>query len=258
MCTIKRLKGFSSDQVVHLFGMLSQLEEGKFFLEDPEDNVQLDLSEATTQGGIFCEGCMVIAEGCLKDGIFRVSKLKMPPVESRARTCTLQSYPDILQSFKIEETRETLTSLEARAGDPTIIIISEVYLDDHRVITRLDRLFKSFTEDTVPNVVILCGKFLSKPPPNGPRAFDAYRNRFAVLAKIISKHRILVTKCRFVFCPSSSDSFSSKSLPHRSMHPQLLAQLNIHDVDAVFASNPCRYTNHVHDSLGSHFLHMKL
>ena len=228
-----------------------------FFLEDPEDHVPLDLSEATTQGGIFCEGCMVIAEGSLKGGVFKVSKLRMPPVESRVRTCMLQSYPDILHSLKIGETRETLTSLEARAGDPTVIIASEVYLDDHRVTARLDKLFKSFTAETVPSVAILCGKFLSKPPPNGPRAFDAYKNRFAALAKIISKHRALATKCKFVFCPSSSDSFSSKPLPHRSMHPQLLTQFTSQSIDAVFASNPCRYAYPIHVPLGSPFLRMK-
>src|ERR1700721_2779295 len=102
--------------------MLSQLEEGRFFLEDPEDNISLDLSDAKIQGGIFCEGCMVVAEGSINEGIFKVSKLRMPPIESRARTCSLQSYPDILQSFKIEESMETLASLEARIGDPRIII----------------------------------------------------------------------------------------------------------------------------------------
>ncbi len=38
-----------------LFGMLTQLKEGKYYLEDPKGTVLLDLSKAQYSSGLFCE-----------------------------------------------------------------------------------------------------------------------------------------------------------------------------------------------------------
>lgn len=46
-----------------VLGLLTQLKEGKFFIEDPTGSVELDLSGAKFHAGFFCEGCFVLAEG---------------------------------------------------------------------------------------------------------------------------------------------------------------------------------------------------
>ncbi|XP_057162352.1 DNA polymerase epsilon subunit 2 isoform X2 [Ursus arctos] len=48
---------------VIVLGMITQLKEGKFFLEDPTGTVQLDLSKAQFHSGLYTESCFVLAEG---------------------------------------------------------------------------------------------------------------------------------------------------------------------------------------------------
>ena len=46
-----------------IFGMLTQLVEGKYFIEDHNSTVEIDLSEAQVTTGLFTDNCMVLAEG---------------------------------------------------------------------------------------------------------------------------------------------------------------------------------------------------
>ena len=52
--------------------MLSQIEEGKIFLEDVNSRVELDLSECQAHNGLFTEGCIVLVEGEMADDRFQV------------------------------------------------------------------------------------------------------------------------------------------------------------------------------------------
>ena len=66
---------------VIVLGMLTQLKEGKFYLEDPTGAVELDLSETIFQSGLFAENCFILAEGSYADQIFSVSAIGLPPPE---------------------------------------------------------------------------------------------------------------------------------------------------------------------------------
>lgn len=54
-----------------VLGLLTQLKEGKFYVEDPTGSVQLDLSGARFHAGFFCEGCFVLAEGSYANGVLK-------------------------------------------------------------------------------------------------------------------------------------------------------------------------------------------
>lgn len=69
-----------------LIGMLAQVEEGVFYLEDLNAKVPIDLSAAGTTEGFFTEGSVVLAEGRLQDGVFHVSMMGFPPPETRRQT----------------------------------------------------------------------------------------------------------------------------------------------------------------------------
>ena len=80
-----------------VLGCVSQLEDGRFFLEDPTGRVPLDLRGATTTAGFFCENCVVLAEGELHPAtrVFAARALGMPPVEPREETlATVAAGPD--------------------------------------------------------------------------------------------------------------------------------------------------------------------
>ena len=67
-----------------VLGALSQLEDGRFWLEDTTGACAVDVSQAATSAGLFTENCVVVAEGSLRrDGVFEAQALGFPPVEPR-------------------------------------------------------------------------------------------------------------------------------------------------------------------------------
>lgn len=68
--TIESLLGSSGIKV--LLGMLTQPEEGSWFLEDLVSMIRLDLSRAQTFSGFLTEGSQVIVQGELRTGTFSV------------------------------------------------------------------------------------------------------------------------------------------------------------------------------------------
>ncbi|XP_035388713.1 DNA polymerase epsilon subunit 2 isoform X4 [Electrophorus electricus] len=71
---------------VIVLGMITQLKEGKFFLEDLTGSVQLNLSKAQFHSGLYTESCFVLAEGWYEDSVFNVSAFGFPPVEPSCTT----------------------------------------------------------------------------------------------------------------------------------------------------------------------------
>lgn len=66
-----------------MLGVITQVEEGEYRLEDLTSQVPIDLSQAQIEVGIFTENSIVVAEGEMVDGIFRVHILAFPPSETR-------------------------------------------------------------------------------------------------------------------------------------------------------------------------------
>ncbi|CAM0136734.1 unnamed protein product [Umbelopsis sp. WA50703] len=103
---IKSLIGHDNEQFL-LLGMLTQIEEGKLFLEDNDAYVELDISRCVSHLniislfdlltylnslqkstiGLFTDNCFILVEGVYGDDhIFHVDELGLPPPENRAKT----------------------------------------------------------------------------------------------------------------------------------------------------------------------------
>ncbi len=67
---------------VVVLGMISQLKEGKYYIEDNTGNMELDISETKFHSGLFAETCFVLAEGSYDEGIFHVNAMGLPPPET--------------------------------------------------------------------------------------------------------------------------------------------------------------------------------
>ncbi len=80
------LSNVASGEETIVLGMISQLKEGKFYLEDLTGCLPLSLAETKYHSGIYTEGCFVLAEGCLVDGVFQVRALGFPPAEVESVT----------------------------------------------------------------------------------------------------------------------------------------------------------------------------
>lgn len=61
-----------STGVRNVLGMLTQLQEGRWYLEDEKANIQVDLSNASITAGLFTEGVVVVARGAIS--FYRLKK----------------------------------------------------------------------------------------------------------------------------------------------------------------------------------------
>lgn len=84
-------KSTAATESIVVLGMLSQLQEGKFYLEDLDGKVRIDLSQTEFTMGLFTEQTVVISEGTYKDQLFHASSIGFPPPELRSKTLRAHS-----------------------------------------------------------------------------------------------------------------------------------------------------------------------
>ena len=71
---------------VVILGMLSQMKEGEWWIEDPTGAIPIKLDGAVFHKGIFTESALVLAEGTFCDGTLSVTAFGFPPSEPAAKT----------------------------------------------------------------------------------------------------------------------------------------------------------------------------
>ena len=58
-----------------IFGVITEIQEGQYYIEDCNSYVPVDIKNAEVTAGLFTENCFVLAEGELMDGVFVVHAL---------------------------------------------------------------------------------------------------------------------------------------------------------------------------------------
>ena len=112
---IDALLGRSGVRVV--LGVLAELEEGCFALEDAHSSIALDLSAADIPAGLFTRHAIVLAEGEVQpSGAFKVRQLGLPPPEA------IQTSFDALGSFDILRP----ATGAAVTASPTSVIVGRI------------------------------------------------------------------------------------------------------------------------------------
>jgi DNA polymerase epsilon subunit 2 len=226
-----------------IFGMLTQLVEGKWFIEDMATSVQLDISsEVKLVSGLFTEGCMVLADGVLTDGIFKVESLGFPPPEKRK--VTLKAFPqldcfgyDFQGRDKEKEKQQMLTTLfEERTAD-MMVILSDVHLDKPAVLAKLRRLFDGM-KSAKPPLFVFMGNFSSK----NQSSSDAKKitGYFDALADLILEFPSIYKQTKFVFVPGPQDPGLGNVLPRPPIPHFFTKKLREKLPNVEFTSNPCR------------------
>ena len=150
LTSIDALLGRGGTRVV--LGMLSELEEGRVFLEDAHGNIELDLSSATTTAGLFTKHSIVLAEGeVLPSGVFKVTQLGFPPAEPRARTIEAFGAIDPLRPTPVGVTGASAAAAAAAAPPSAValqhsmvVVLSELYLDKEEVLEKLAVVFNGY------------------------------------------------------------------------------------------------------------------
>ncbi|CAC5374744.1 POLE2 [Mytilus coruscus] len=143
-----------------VLGMLTQLKEGKWYLEDPTGVVQIDLSEASFQNGLFTENCFVLAEGWYEDKIFHINAFGFPPPEPAKTTRSYFGNINFFGGFgnQCAKASSKLRQIEQDNEDAMFVFLSDVWLDQVKVMEKLRILFAGYA-DFPPTCFYIMWKF---------------------------------------------------------------------------------------------------
>ncbi|XP_015427468.1 PREDICTED: DNA polymerase epsilon subunit 2 [Myotis davidii] len=224
---------------VIVLGMITQLKEGKFFLEDPTGTVQLDLSKAQFHSGLYTESCFVLAEGWFEDQVFHVNAFGFPPTEPSSTT---RAYYGNINFFggpsnTSVKTSAKLKQLEDENKDAMFVFISDVWLDQAEVLEKLHTMFSGYSP-APPTCFILCGNFSSA--PYGKNQVQALKDSLKTLADIICEYPNIHQSSRFVFVPGPEDPGFGSILPRPPLAESITNEFRQRVPFSVFTTNPCR------------------
>ncbi|KAL3835292.1 hypothetical protein ACJIZ3_010028 [Penstemon smallii] len=233
-----------------VMGLISQLEDGHFYLEDLTAAVEVDLSTCSflsmnyrVTTGFFAENTIVLAEGeMLLDGIFQVKTCGFPPLEDRDKAHSVFAGTDFFGggSLTKEETIR-LAELERGAVNDMFVILSDVWLDNEETMGNLATIFSGYeNENVVPSLFVFMGNFCSRPCNLSFNSYSSIRSQFGKLGKMIASHQRLKENSRFLFIPGPDDIGPSNVLPRCSLPRYITEEFQNHIPNAVFSSNPCR------------------
>ncbi len=243
LTSIKSLKGINSpNQVRHVFGLITEMSEGTFSLEDPEEFIQLDFTNLKEKPCDFVmEGGLFLVKGVCLGNKFVVHSLMSPGCEKRIETLSMLTHPDVSVATNFAEPLHELIQMETRAKNARFVVISDVWLDQSQILERLKVLFDGFNaQGSLPELFILIGPFSSNPPKDGPRAWSHYQDLFDGFAEFIERIKN-VRQCRFVFVPASSDpGFVDSLLPRPPIPAEIFDAWKRAKFDFISTSNPCR------------------
>lgn len=133
---------------IYVLGYLSQIIEGKLYIEDPTGSLPLDLAKVEIHDGLFCEGCFVLIEGKYDDGIIKVKHLRMPPPESgessRAYFGSINTWGG--PGYSLLKESQRLSEIEHANTNATIVFLSDCWLDDDIVTISIQSFEFNFTQ----------------------------------------------------------------------------------------------------------------
>ncbi|XP_062555161.1 DNA polymerase epsilon subunit 2 [Armigeres subalbatus] len=233
---IELLLSTSKMKEVVVLGLLTQLTEGKFYLEDPTGVVPIDLSETVFSSGLFCEGCFVLASGTYSDGTLKIDELGFPVTEpassSRAFYGTVNTWGG--RSKTLLKYSKNLTELERNSGGDSIVFLADCWLDNSIVMKKLTQLLVGYNSFP-PRAIVLMGPF-SKSNDNPYHL----KERFQALGEILASYDSLKRETDIVLVPSCEDPTIANILPRPPLPQYLTADLKRSYPRLVLATNPCR------------------
>ncbi|KAL8240096.1 hypothetical protein R6Q59_013451 [Mikania micrantha] len=226
-----------------VMGVISQFEDGHFYLEDLTAAVEINLSTAKITTGYFSENTIVLAQGEMQlDGIFQVQTFGFPPLEDREKSTLLFTGLDYFGGGTLaKEESLKLAEMEARAVNEMFVILSDIWLDHEETMAKLETVLDGYEDvDVVPSLFVLMGNFCSRPFNISNNSISSIRSSFAKLGKMIGSHQRLKEQSRFLFIPGPDDAGPSTVLPRCALPKYITEELQKHIPNAIFASNPCR------------------
>ena len=198
-----------------------------FELEDMTGCIPLQLlsNARLDTRGVYTDGCIVLVEGHYEEGIFNVSKIKLPPIESKA---TSKPYiPPLAGGFASDR--------PATAVPLSVYTMANVAVDEPMIMTELKALVDRLVRDeaTEPVLLVLMGNFTG-----GSMSLSV------ALEEICHALKPLPFNHSVIIMPGPNDTPSMCwPIPALKAPPAFSQEVK---AKVQFVSNPCRlrYDNH--------------
>jgi DNA polymerase epsilon subunit 2 len=219
-----------------LLGILIQIEEGQYYLEDPSGQVLLSFQDAVPVDGFFVtESCILLVEGTFQDEILYVQRMGHPLLETRETALKSIQQQVFHPSFALKPNN-------ALESESSIVLLSDLHLDQPRVLQQLEGLLATYENYTPYRLPLFClmGNFLSTDPAlRSGNQHTSIRQALEELANLIGKFPNLARNAHFVIVPGPNDGAGHVlPLPPLSA-PQTFKQKVSH---VHWGSNPTRIT----------------
>ena len=239
LTNIEALKGGGSNDSCILLGMLVQLKEGEYHLEDLTGSIKLDLSLASYQKGIYSENSIIIVEGAYEEKILIAKAIGFPPYESAKKTVNYFGNINFFGGTSpiCPKACVQLRELEDTLVNSFFVVISDLWLDIPEVVSKLTILFEGYS-DSPPSGFILIGNFSSE--PYGPAHYQKTKDTFKQLAALIARFSLIQQKSHFIIIPGPEDVGPGNIFPKPELPDSIQAEFKKKVSLVHFASNPCR------------------
>eukprot|EP00439_Symbiodinium_sp_Y106_P022719 s2020_g2.t2 len=209
------------------FGLLRRLDDelqGRWVIEDLHKVMPVELV-VQSSGHFVTDASFILAEGEVKNGIFRIDGLLQ--VEAITRKASLSEVPR--QIFGGNLTDDQLKKLEKHYEpaypDGMFVVLSEVHLDSAQVLDMLEVVFQGYEEAGPPSAYIFMGNFSSRafvPTAEGVRSYREGFERLKFMMRRLEAHVTHGTS--FVFIPGPKDP-GAQTLPRAPLPHYLMADL---------------------------------
>lgn len=155
--------------------------------------------------------------------------MEQPPIEPRAVSVTrLHEHENESENgnemeigsrmeMETENNRENESSNEKRIDSPSLLILSDVFLDRSDVFDRLKELFTKHADDSLPPSFLFCGDFVSSNFSMDSAGIRRLLRLFTSLAELIAAFPRLVEHSHFVFVPGPRDVGANGLFPRESV-----------------------------------------
>jgi len=239
-------------KTMQIFGTLIKKDDMNFYLEDTTRSVKLNVKESVTLGsGFFLEGNTLIATGNFRNDSFELKELAHPPnfritLPKPTEMDYFGAYNYAKNKIAKDNDSENLGNTLAQStiltssNDPNIkekmmIILSNVYLDNHRVMSRLKEFFSGI-EQLQPSVIVLMGTLFSQPQ----RTFSELKQYITQFSLCVQEFEFICSKTMWIIMPAPEDPGVTHLFPRKPIPECLLEPLKKKVKTIINTTNPTR------------------
>jgi DNA polymerase epsilon subunit 2 len=199
---ISEIKSIFGKKGQHLLlGYISLNENKEWILKDFSGELVIDLKEECKNGDAFYTlHSFLLVEGEYVKDKFIVSKIAQPPLQDPLITKRIFPNFNFFGSVNKFDSISKIRELEKEDGDAMFVILSDVFLDDKKVLDSLDQIFSGYN-DFAPSAFIFMGSFIS----NNKIEKKEYLSHFNSLHSILSKYKNIFHSSHFIFVPGPND-----------------------------------------------------